>query len=167
MALDVALHYESVTAVHADVENEYRRYPIVRICVSSVHVQGSPMSVVVRPCEAERIHCGSNGRFLASYHLFVANTFEIMYLACEHFCMDKSDFQVSLIFGLVVCLANQAGYHRDPSNYPAMSIFKGEMRRRTWAHIVHLDLHFASICGLPRLVDDLQTDMLTTSRRIC
>ena len=52
----------------------------------------------------------------------------------------------------------RSGYHRDPSHYPQMTIFEGEIRRREWALIVQLDLVFSSTLGLPRLIDERQTD---------
>ena len=52
----------------------------------------------------------------------------------------------------------RSGYHRDPSHYPQMSIFEGEIRRRVWALIMQLDLVFSSSLGLPRLIDERQTD---------
>ena len=63
-----------------------------------------------------------------------------------------------MIFSVIVRLAMRSGYHKDPSHYPQMTIFESEMRRRVWALLMQLDLVFSSSLGLPRLIDDRQTD---------
>ncbi|KAJ9233468.1 hypothetical protein DTO169E5_7058 [Paecilomyces variotii] len=50
------------------------------------------------------------------------------------------------------------GYHRDPSHYPEISIFHGELRRRAWILIRHMDIVVSSWVGLPRLVDSRHAD---------
>ncbi|KAF4245442.1 hypothetical protein CNMCM8980_009673 [Aspergillus fumigatiaffinis] len=40
---------------------------------------------------------------------------------------------VSFMLGLTIRLAMRMGYHRDPRNFPKISAFEGEMRRRLWA----------------------------------
>ncbi|KAJ5908000.1 hypothetical protein N7495_000682 [Penicillium taxi] len=50
------------------------------------------------------------------------------------------------------------GYHRDPSNYPNISIFAGEMRRRVWGVIIQLDILVSLQVGLPRLINESGSD---------
>ncbi|KUJ19439.1 uncharacterized protein LY89DRAFT_490483 [Mollisia scopiformis] len=57
-----------------------------------------------------------------------------------------------MIFSLVIRTAMRLGYHRDASHYPNLSEFKGEMQRRLWATIVHLDLQTSLQVGLPRMI---------------
>jgi hypothetical protein len=51
------------------------------------------------------------------------------------------------------------GLHRDPSEFPEISIFEGEQRRKLWHTIVELDLQGSLISGCPGLVRD--TDYTT------
>ena len=44
------------------------------------------------------------------------------------------------------------GLHRDPSEFPEISIFEGEQRRRLWMSIVELDLQGSLISGCPGMV---------------
>ena len=44
-------------------------------------------------------------------------------------------------------LALQQGYHRDPSQFPNLSVFQGEMRRRTWSAVNQHDLLFSVLIG--------------------
>ncbi|KAF2812466.1 uncharacterized protein BDZ99DRAFT_413204 [Mytilinidion resinicola] len=82
----------------------------------------------------------------------------VMYVACEHFWNLDGYFRASLVFAMIVRLALRAGYHRDPSHYPDISIFDGEIRRRTWAYIFQIDVWFSHKCALPRQIDERQVD---------
>ena len=52
-------------------------------------------------------------------------------------------------FGILMRLATSQGYHRDPDNFPGLSVFEGEMRRRTWSMCMQLDLLVSFQLGLP------------------
>ncbi|CAH0044599.1 unnamed protein product [Clonostachys solani] len=82
----------------------------------------------------------------------------IMYMLCEHIWLGEYRFRASLILSLTIRLAMRAGYHRDPSHYSQISIFEGEVRRRSWSYLVQLDILFASYLGLPRHISDRRTD---------
>jgi hypothetical protein len=84
---------------------------------------------------------------------------QILYIACEQFRLANADFSLSVVFSILVRLAIRAGYHRDPIHYPSMTLFEGELRRRTWAILVHCDLAFAVTCGLPRILNDRQINI--------
>jgi len=62
------------------------------------------------------------------------------------------------ICGIIVRIAFRMGYHRDPSNFPNISPFDAEMRRRLWCIVVQLDLMSASRAGLPRTIQKFQYD---------
>lgn len=51
--------------------------------------------------------------------------------------------------GKLVRSAMTAGLHRDPSEFPEVSIFDGEIRRRLWMTIVELDLGASLVYGMP------------------
>ncbi|MBE7181406.1 MAG: fungal specific transcription factor domain-containing protein, partial [Terriglobus roseus] len=59
---------------------------------------------------------------------------------------------VGVIFAIVVRLAYRSGYHRDPSQFAHISVFDGEMRRRTWAMCRQFDLMVSFQLGLPNLI---------------
>src|SRR5436190_17521893 len=44
------------------------------------------------------------------------------------------------------------GYHRDPKNFPAISPFKAEMRRRVWSFIRQADIMFSFQLALPHMI---------------
>lgn len=58
---------------------------------------------------------------------------------------------VATIISLVVRLASELGYHREPQSF-AMSPFEQEMRRRAWSLCIQLDLLTAFQFGLPSTV---------------
>lgn len=51
------------------------------------------------------------------------------------------------------------GFHRDPTNYPKMSPFMVEIRRRLWATILEMALQSSLDSGMPPLIssDDYDT----------
>jgi hypothetical protein len=44
------------------------------------------------------------------------------------------------------------GLHRDPSNFPAISAFDAEMRRRIWASILEINVQFSLDAAMPPLL---------------
>ncbi|WPG97364.1 Hypothetical protein R9X50_00013900 [Acrodontium crateriforme] len=73
---------------------------------------------------------------------------------------NNAFLNIWLMIGLVVRLALRMGYHRDPSHYPNISPFQGEMRRRIWAVISMIDVLISFQLGLPSMVKTIQTDTL-------
>lgn len=53
------------------------------------------------------------------------------------------------IFGLVVRMAYEMGYHRDPDSLKGFSVLEGEMRRRFWSVCKQMDLMISFQFGLP------------------
>lgn len=105
---------------------------------------------------------------------YTVETF-MLYFGTEY--LRSADFQISmwLMVGMIVRMAFRMGYHRDPSRFPNISPFRGEMRRRAWMMVMSLDLMSSSSVGLPRMIqpamydtqeprnlaeDDLQEDIL-------
>lgn len=54
--------------------------------------------------------------------------------------------------GILVRSAMTMGLHRDPAEYPDVSIFQGEMRRRLWMTIAEMDLQASLIYGMPTML---------------
>jgi hypothetical protein len=59
---------------------------------------------------------------------------------------------------MIVQTAFRMGYHKDPSHYVEMPVFKAEMQRRSWALLLQMDLFLAAKCGIPPLIDHSQAD---------
>lgn len=84
----------------------------------------------------------------------------IFYFTAENFESNDTQFDLCLICGIIIRIAMRAGYHRDPSHVPGLSPFQCEMRRRLWATIVHLDMVTSFPNGLPRMLQNIQSDTL-------
>ncbi|KAI1653660.1 hypothetical protein F4813DRAFT_383088 [Daldinia decipiens] len=82
----------------------------------------------------------------------------ILYVGVEHFLQEDSDFGTHLLLSMIISIAMRMGYHRDPKNFPVISPFDGEMRRRTWAALYQANLIFATQMGLPSMLKDNQID---------
>jgi Fungal specific transcription factor domain len=80
------------------------------------------------------------------------------YHAIEQYRNIEDRFGNSLLVGIIVRTAMRMGYHRDPSHYPNISVLHGEMRRRIWSTVMIADILTASQVGLPKLINDSQTD---------
>ncbi|KAI7763728.1 hypothetical protein LZL87_011585 [Fusarium oxysporum] len=65
---------------------------------------------------------------------------------------------VWILTGIAIRLAMRMGYHRDPDNYPRISPFHGEMRRRVWGVLQQLDILTSCQLGLPSLIQESQCD---------
>jgi Fungal specific transcription factor domain len=63
-----------------------------------------------------------------------------------------------LLSGTMMRLALQQGYHRDPSQFPNLSVFQGEMRRRVWSAVSQHDLLFSVQIGLPKCIRYAECD---------
>lgn len=56
--------------------------------------------------------------------------------------------------GLIVRMAMTMGLHRDPSEFPQLTPFWAENRRKLWYTIMDMDLHVALQCNLPCAIRD-------------
>lgn len=54
--------------------------------------------------------------------------------------------------GSLVRTAINMGLHRDPGNYPKMSEFHREMRRRLWTTILEMAVQSSLDCGMPAMI---------------
>ncbi|KAK5050612.1 hypothetical protein LTR84_003894 [Exophiala bonariae] len=75
-----------------------------------------------------------------------------LYAQCQYMATMDPSKEVGVVFSMVVRLAYQSGYHREPSNFPHLSVFEGEMRRRCWAMCRQFDLMVSFQLGLPNLI---------------
>ncbi|KAI1916806.1 hypothetical protein LOZ58_006683 [Ophidiomyces ophidiicola] len=90
-------------------------------------------------------------------HTYVLETL-ILHLQGEY--SQSHDAQVSLwvLVGIIVRLAMRMGYHRDSKMFSNVSIYHGEMRRRTWSFIRCADLLFSFQVGLPSMIRSGDSD---------
>jgi hypothetical protein len=91
---------------------------------------------------------------LADYSKCPRYTVEALlhYAITEYFRSQDAQCGLYMLISLVVRAAFRMGYHRDPSRFPNISPFEGEMRRRYWYMMLQLDLMTSSQIGLPRMV---------------
>jgi hypothetical protein len=80
------------------------------------------------------------------------HTIECLMMYAAGLRSNNALVNVWLMAGLITRLALRMGYHRDPDNYPAISAFEGEMRRRCWAQIGMIDVLISFQLGLPSMV---------------
>ena len=85
-------------------------------------------------------------------------TIECLILYAAGLRSNNAFVNVWLMIGLIVRLSLRMGYHRDPSHYPAITVFHGEMRRRVWAIISMIDVLISFQLGLPSQIKTLQSD---------
>lgn len=81
----------------------------------------------------------------------------VLFLHVETFRSDDSKIEPWILLGVIIRLALRMGYHRDPSHFPHISPFQGEMRRRTWALIIQFDSLSSTQVGLPRTITKYET----------
>ncbi|KAL2414890.1 Zn(2)-C6 fungal-type transcription factor mpsB [Exophiala dermatitidis] len=75
-----------------------------------------------------------------------------VYAQCAYMATMDPSREVGALMGILVRLAYRSGYHRDPSHFPHLGVFEGEMRRRTWAMLQQCDLMTSFQMGLPNLI---------------
>ncbi|GAB7357265.1 hypothetical protein MBLNU459_g8238t1 [Dothideomycetes sp. NU459] len=83
----------------------------------------------------------------------------ILYVQAEYSRSRDAESGVLLLVSMCVRLAMRMGYHRDPSPYPSVTPFQGEMRRRVWTFVRQADLLFSFQFGLPSII---RTDCIDT-----
>jgi hypothetical protein len=97
---------------------------------------------------------------LANYTKCPPYTIEtfLLYFGTEYLRSADTQFSIYVLVGMLVRIAFRMGYHRDPSRFPNVSPFKGEMRRRQWLVIMSLDLVTSAQVGLPRIIQSFMYD---------
>jgi hypothetical protein len=82
------------------------------------------------------------------------------YHVIEHTRYPDADVGTWLLTGMITRLGLRMGYHRDPSHFPNISPFQGEIRRRVWVLIHALDVMMSLQLGLPRVIKDGHWDTI-------
>lgn len=78
---------------------------------------------------------------------------------CKFLQRDHPDADAWLIMGTAARLALRMGYHRDPSQFPNLSPFEGEMRRRVFFLVEAFDLLLSFQAGLPPVISEDECDV--------
>lgn len=131
------------------------------MCLSLLfHSQSNPDLENVRGSIKQYRERISQCLVLGKYHDCPPDTIETLLFALNARFLQSGDAQTDdLIFlGIIVRMAQRMGYHRDPSHFPHISPFQGEMRRRVWSIIVDTDVLVSAQVGLPRLLREFQSD---------
>lgn len=84
----------------------------------------------------------------------------INYTYAEFFLRTDADKDIWFLLALEVNLTFRMGYHRDPSRFPGISPFQGEMRCRLWATVLMGDILISDQMGMPRMISDWKCDTL-------
>ncbi|KFY23909.1 hypothetical protein V493_05563 [Pseudogymnoascus sp. VKM F-4281 (FW-2241)] len=82
----------------------------------------------------------------------------LQYYMIEHFLRRDAQFEIWILFGMLIPISLRMGLHRDPKHFSEISAFLGEMRRRVWATIFQIDVGFSALAGLPRMIKPQQCD---------
>lgn len=80
------------------------------------------------------------------------------YFILEHVRRRDADVRNWSLCGLILRLGLRKGYHREPSKFPNITPFEGEMRRRQWMLLYCMDVIISIQMGIPRLIKDEQCD---------
>lgn len=115
-----------------------------------------PAQDFVRTCRRKVAQCLVLGNYTKSVPFTIETL--VLYSMIEHFNCEDTQVGTWILLGIIVRIAMRMGYHRDASHYPRFSPFQAEMRRRSWAMIVQLDLITSSQVGLPRMIKPWQSD---------
>ena len=73
----------------------------------------------------------------------------LMYAHCKNVRTLEPSREAGTILGMVVRMAYEMGYHRDPDSFGSFAVFEGEMRRRFWAVCKQMDFMTSFMLGLP------------------
>lgn len=81
-----------------------------------------------------------------------------LYALSEFYRSKDAQSGISYLLGITIRLAMRMGYHRDPSHFPNLSPYDGEMRRRVWNMLCQFDTLVSFQVGLPRTVNAKHCD---------
>jgi hypothetical protein len=82
----------------------------------------------------------------------------MLHLQSNYMASEDCNVNTWVLMGILVRLAMKMGIHRDPSHYPNISAFDGEMRRRLWQTVFQLDVLVSFQMGLPSMIQTRDCD---------
>ncbi|MCJ1312188.1 hypothetical protein MMC25_005862 [Agyrium rufum] len=121
-------------------------------------VASVPPGTYIEPGRSRKL-CAS-AIALADYTKPKPYTIEALLLLthCEYLTNNNAPFRVWTMIGLIIRVALRMGYHRDPKFFPNITPFLGEMRRRVWCLIYHVDVLVSFQLGLPATIHKIESD---------
>jgi hypothetical protein len=136
---------------------------MLTLSVSHYHRSEEPLPVdMVNPSTAWNVFRKRAAQGLVQANYLAPGRYKVealfFYSLSEFYRSQDAQIGVSYLFGTLIRLAMRMGYHRDPSHYPSISTFDGEMRRRLWELICQLDILISFQVGLPRTIQPWQYD---------
>ncbi|TVY82476.1 Fusarisetin A cluster transcription factor fsa6 [Lachnellula suecica] len=81
-----------------------------------------------------------------------------LYVQSEYQTRWDAEVGIWVIVGMIVRLSMRMGYHRDPSNYPGVTPYQAEMRRRIWSFVRQMDTMFSFQLALPSMIRNTDSD---------
>lgn len=85
----------------------------------------------------------------------------LLLLCRQAYAIDKEVNWTSV--GTLMRQAIHQGLHRDPKNFPTLSVFDSEMRRRIWGTIIEINVQLAIDAAMPPLLGPNDFDTLPPS----
>ena len=82
----------------------------------------------------------------------------LLYFLGDSLSNTASPTGLWMTMSVITRAAMRVGLHRDASHYAHISAFQGEMQRRHWALIEHMDLQTSCQVGLPRNIREEMFD---------
>ena len=128
-------------------------------CLASNQPDNSDTELLSRQIDLYRektVQCLIMGEYTKSGP-YVLETI-INYIYAEFCVCTDANRDMWYLLAMEVNLAMRMGYHRDPSHFPGISPFHGEMRRRVWATVLMSDIMISSQMGMPRMISDWKCD---------
>lgn len=138
-------------------------YAIMALSISLLHRSEEPFPITqVDPMSMWDVFRRKASQCLVESNYLVPGKYKpeavFLYSISEFLRTQDTQIGMSYLLGITIRLALHMGYHRDPSHYPSLSAFEGEMRRRLWAMICQLDTLVSFQNGLPRTVQHYYCD---------
>ena len=148
------IHASHFRRLYQDFWKDPLKAPVLwtSILFSICHVAQISLSVGKESTNADNrysvasAHCPAHGEYFRPKQFSV----ESLLLFVQADCLTGLSMPPDLgpVFGLLIRLATQMGYHKDPDRFQ-ISAFEGEMRRRTWSLCMQMDLLISFQMGLP------------------
>jgi hypothetical protein len=78
-------------------------------------------------------------------------------VSCEYLNFDRGH-TIWLMMAFIIRISLRMGYHRDADNFPNVSVFDGEMRRRVWNIVYTFDVLHSYQEGMPSMIQQIHAD---------
>ena len=148
------IHASHFRRLYQDFWKDPLKAPVLwtSILFSICHVAQISLSVGKKNTNADNRYSVASAHCLAHGEYFRPKQFSVesLLLFVQADCLTGLSMPPDLgpVFGLLIRLATQMGYHKDPDRFQ-ISAFEGEMRRRTWSLCMQMDLLISFQMGLP------------------